>query len=113
AASRVGGVPSRRGGPEAIRAPLTLALQRLRDLEGELDRLAGIEPRVAMRQVVGGETLFADLLSAADALRDVLPRQFEMHAAGVAALGEMDREGAVQLVEDPVEHAGLVAGRGS
>src|SRR5438874_1048015 len=51
---------------------VALALQGFGDLEGELDGLAGVETRVAMRQVVGGETLLADLLRAADAFGDVL-----------------------------------------
>ncbi len=66
-----------------------------------------------MGQVIGAEALLAELLGAADAFGDVLAGQLEMHPAGIAALGEMDREGAVQLVEDAVEDAGLVAvGRG-
>ena len=85
---------------------LPRALQRLGDLEGQLERLGGIEPRVAMRQIAVGERGFADRLGAADAFGDVLPGQLEMHAAGIAALGGMDREGAVQLVEDAVERRG-------
>src|SRR5436853_7127664 len=97
---------------KAVRAALALALQGLGNLEGELDGLARVEARVAMRQVVGGETLLADLLRAADAFGDVLAGQFEMHAAGIAALGEVDCEGAVQLVEDAVEDPRLVTGGG-
>ena len=64
-----------------------LLLQRLGDLEGELQGLARVEPRVAMRQVALGERGLADPLGAADAFGDVLPGQLEMHAAGIAALG--------------------------
>src|SRR5690242_12366100 len=78
---------------KAIRAALAHSLKSFLDLEGEFDRLAGVEARVAMRQVVGGEALLADLLSAANAFGDVLAGQFEMHAAGIAALGEVDCEG--------------------
>src|ERR1041384_1623931 len=92
ASAGVGGEAAAQG--KAVRAALALALQRLGDLKSELDRLAGVEARVAMRQVVGSEALFADLLGTADALGDILARQFEMHAAGIAAFGEMDREGA-------------------
>src|ERR1044071_8010726 len=108
--SVVGGEAAAQG--KAVRTALALALQRLGDLESELDRLAGVEARVAMRQVVGSEALFAEPLGTADALGDILARQFEMHAAGIAAFGEMHCEGAVQFIEDAVEDARLVAGRG-
>src|ERR1044071_4918209 len=91
---------------------LPLALQRLGDLKRQFEGLAGVEPRIAMRVIAVGERGFADRLRAADAFGDVLPRQLEMHAAGIAALGQMHREGAMNLVEDAVEAAGLVAGRG-
>src|SRR5262249_1234345 len=80
---------------KAVAIALPLAFQRLGDLEGELDRLARVEARVAMREVVGGQPLLADLLSTPDAFGDLLPGQLEMHAARIAALGEMDREGAM------------------
>src|SRR6266576_653275 len=110
AASRMGGEPAAER--ESVRAALALALQGFGDLEGELYGLAGVEARVTMRQVVGGETVLADLLRAADAFGDVLAGQFEMHAAGIAALGEVDCEGAVQLIEDAVEDPRLVTGGG-
>src|SRR5215468_10271332 len=47
--------------------PLPFALHRLGDLEGELQGLAGVEARVAMRVVAVGERGFADRLRAADA----------------------------------------------
>src|SRR5229473_1049549 len=111
ARSRIRGKPANATVSVAVRSPLALPLKRLGDLEGEFERLAGVEPRVAMRQVIGAEALLAELLGAADAFGDVLAGQLEMHPAGVAALGEMDREGAVHLVEDAVEHPCLVAGR--
>src|SRR5439155_25576039 len=106
-----GGKPA--GGPVsvAVRPPLALALQGLGNLEGKLKRLAGVEPRVAMRQVVCAEALLAELLGAADAFGDVLAGQLEMHPAGIAPLGEMHGKRAMQLVEDAVEDPRLVAGR--
>src|SRR5438045_3217931 len=62
-----------------------------------------------MRQITIGKRGLADLLGAADAFGDVLPSQLEMYASGIASLGSVDREGAMQLVEDPVEPARLVA----
>src|SRR5215831_14495222 len=97
---------------EAVRVSLPLALQGFRNLEGELDGLAGVEARVAMRVVALGERLLADLLRAADAFGDVLAGQFEMHAAGIAAFRQMDCEGAVQFVEDAVEDTRFIASRG-
>ena len=96
----------------ALPTPLpadALALQRLGDQEGELERLAGVEPRVAMGVVAVGERGFGDRLGAADAFGDVLAGHLEMHAAGIAALGRVDREEAAHLVEDAVEGARLVA----
>src|SRR6476620_714365 len=88
-------------GGEAV--SLAAALQRLGDLEGQLQGLAGIEPRVAMRQVIGRKTLLVEPFGAADALGDVLAGQLEMHAAGIAAFGKMHREGSVHLVKYAVE----------
>src|SRR5688500_11836927 len=101
----------RRGAGGAEADALALALPGFGDLEGQLEGLAGVEPRVAMGVVAVRQRGFADRLGAADAFGDVLPSQFEMHPAGIAALGEMDGEGAVQLVEDAVEDARLVTGR--
>jgi hypothetical protein len=65
-----------------------------------------------MRAIAVGKGGFADLLSAADAFGDVLASQLEMHPAGIAAISEMDREGALQFIEDTVADSRLVAGRG-
>jgi hypothetical protein len=51
-------------------------------------------------------------LCTANALRHVLARHLEMHAAAMGALGSMHREEAAHLAKDPVEGACLVAVRG-
>ena len=59
---------------------------------------------VAARQIGLGNRL-----GAADAFGYVLAGKLEMNAAGMGALGPMDSEEAVHLVEDFVEMAGFVA----
>src|SRR5262249_13110127 len=86
-------------------------LQRLGDLEGKLQSLGGVKPRVAMRQIAFGERGLAHPLGATDAFGHILSGQLEMHAARIASLGVMDREGAVQFIENSAEGAGLVAVR--
>src|SRR6202030_738357 len=92
---------------EPVRASTAIGLPRafqcLGNLEGQLARLCRIQPRIAMRQIAVCERLFVDRLRAADAFGDVLPGQLEMHAATIASLGGMDRERAMQLVEDATE----------
>src|SRR5271163_470425 len=96
-----------RGGDAGV---LTLLLERLGDQEGELDRLGTVQPRIAAGVVASGEVDLADRLRAAGAFGDVLAGQLEMHAAGIGALGAVDLEEALELGQDAVELAGLVAG---
>src|SRR5690242_18023854 len=62
-------------------------LQLLRDQEGELQRLLGIEPRVAEGGVIGREIRFREAVRATQAFRDIATGHFHMYAAGVGALG--------------------------
>src|SRR5687767_3034811 len=87
----------------AVPMSVALGLQLLGDQEGELQRLAGVEARVAMGVIAVGEAVLGDRLGAADALGHVLPRHLEMHAAGMGAFSAMDREEALHLAEDAVE----------
>src|SRR6266436_7619814 len=90
-----------------------LLLEQFRDQESHVDRLFGIEPGIADRVVAVVEMLVRDGAGAADAFGHVLAGHFQMHAAGMGALGRMDREEAFDLREDTVERTGLVAcGRG-
>src|SRR5690349_6015416 len=92
------------GGPSAT--------EHLRDQEGQLEGLAGVQPGVAGGLVPAVEVLVADLHGAAEALGDVLAGQLDVDAAGPGAQAAVDVEEAEHLVDDPVEVPGLVAGRG-
>src|SRR5919109_2105907 len=80
-------------------SPLAVAfgLQLLGDQEGELQRLAGVEPRVAMGVVAVGQAVLGNGLGAAYALGHVLASHLEMHATGVGAFGAMHGEEALHL----------------
>src|SRR3954464_7084447 len=86
--------------------------QHLRHEECELQRLTGVQPRVAGGLVPAVEVLVADFHRAAEALGDVLTGELDVDAAGPGAQGTVHVEEAEHLVDDAVEVAGLVAGRG-
>src|SRR3954447_26116473 len=88
------------------------ATQHLRDQEGQLQRLAGVQAGVAGGLVPAVEVLVTDLHGAAEALGDVLPGQLDVDTAGPGAQRPVDVEEAQDLVDDPVEVPGLVARRG-
>src|SRR5215218_4421197 len=94
------------------RRSISSPTQHLRDEEGELERLAGVQPGVAGRLVPAVEVLVADLHRAAEALGDVLTGELDVDATGPGAQRPVDVEEAQHLVDDAVEVAGLVAGRG-
>src|SRR5690242_16165234 len=89
-------------------AALLLA-QLLRDEESKLERLAGIEARVAMGMVAIVEIIVGDGHGAAGAFGHVLARHLDMNAAGMGAFGLMHAHEALHLGEDHVERAGLEA----
>src|SRR5438309_2225742 len=64
----------------------TLLLQQFRDQESHVDRLLGVEARIADRVVAVVEILVGDRPRTADAFGDVLPGHLQMDAAGVGAL---------------------------
>ena len=84
-----------------------LGLELLGEQEGKLQRLAGVEPRIALRLVALVELVDRDVGRAADALGDFLAGHLEMHAAGMGALGAMHRE------ERPSPRAGWCRSRAS
>src|SRR6185369_11489074 len=86
-------------------------LEALGDQESQLECMAGIEARIAMRVVAIGQADIADRLGAAGAFGDVLARHLEMHAAGMRAFGTMRREEGAHLAKHAVERPRLVAGR--
>src|SRR6476660_552080 len=88
------------------------ATEHLRHQEGELERLPGVQPRIAGRLVPAVEVLVADLHGAAEALGDVLAGQLDVDAARPGAQRPVHVEEAEHLVDDAVEVAGLVAAGG-
>ena len=65
------------------------AREAFRHQEGELQRLAGVEPRIAMGVIAVFQIVFGDLLRPAQAFGDVLAGHLEMHAARMGAFGAM------------------------
>src|SRR5438876_9114566 len=79
--------------------------------EGEVERLARIQTRVTERHVARVELRLLYILRAAEALRDVVPRELEMDAARPRAGLPMRREESFDLAEDRIEVPCLPSGR--
>src|SRR3954452_10562416 len=92
------------------RRSVSSATQHLRDQERQLQRLPGVQPGVAGGLVPAVEVRVADLHGPAEALGDVLAGELDVDAAGPRAQRAVRVEEAEDLVDDPVEVAGLVAG---
>src|SRR5262249_38086246 len=112
-ASRVTAMSGRGGG---VRPPV--AAHQLGHAEGEVERLAGVQSRVAERRVVGGGVVLeyglgaagaTGGLGAAGALGDIVAGELEVHAAGPDALLVTRLEEALDLVHDRIEAARLEA----
>src|SRR5947209_20204710 len=88
------------------------ATEHLRDEEGQLQRLAGVQPRVARGLVAAVQVRVADLHGPPEALGDVLAGELDVHAPGPGTQPAVHVEEAEHLVDDPVEVAGLVTRRG-
>src|SRR4051812_16875872 len=88
-----------------------LLLEQLGDQEGHIDGLLGVEPGIADRVVAVVEVLIGDRAGAAETLGDVLTGHLQMDAAGMGALGGVDREERLHLGQDAVERPRLVARR--
>ena len=84
--------PAVRPAPRPSPGRRTLALQELGEEEGELQRLVGIEPRVAMGVVAVRKIRLRDRPRAAGAFGDVLAGHLDMDAAGIGALRPVDGE---------------------
>src|ERR1700761_9193069 len=92
-----------RHGRDRFDLAAALLLEQFGDQEGHVDRLLGVEPGIARRVITVAEILVADGARATDALGDVLPGHFQVHAAGMGALGGMNLEERLDLGEDAVE----------
>src|SRR5688572_27130556 len=86
--------------------------QHLRDQEGQLEALLGVQARVAGRLVAVRQVEILDALRAAEALGDVLAGQLDVDAARVGAQAAVHLEVAEHLVDHAVEVPRLVAVRG-
>ena len=73
---------------------------QLGQAEGEVERLARVQPRVAERLVAVRELLLEHVLAAAEALGDVLAGELEVDAAGPDALLPAGGEEALDLAHD-------------
>src|SRR5262249_16318515 len=96
---------------QRLRSRLPLVLEQLGEQESEVDRLLGVEARIAERVVAVVQILVRDGARAAGALGDVLAGQLEVHAVRICPLPAMRREEALHLLQNAVERARLVAGR--
>src|SRR3954449_4922649 len=91
--------------------PATLPTQQLRHLEREVERLPGVEARVALGLVALLEMVAEDLVAAAEALGDVLAGELDVHAAGPDVVGVARGEEAMELAHHVDEVTRLVAAR--
>src|SRR6266545_536565 len=83
----------------------------LGDPEGEIERLTGVEARVAEAHVPRVELPLLDVLGPSEALGHILPRELEVDAAGPGPLSPVGREETLDLPEHRVEVARLPASR--
>src|SRR5699024_11239033 len=81
----------------------TLIPEHLGDEVGQLERLLGVESRIARGLVPTLEVQIRDVLGAAEALGDVLSRELDVDTAGVRTEGVVHLEEALDLVDDPIE----------
>ena len=83
--------------------------EEFRHAEGQVERLAGVQPGVARRRVAGIEVHLEDLLGSTEALGHVVPGQLDVQPAGPGPFVTVDVEEGAQLGEDVVETPGLAA----
>src|SRR5262249_59554024 len=95
---------------QRLRPAGTLLLEQIGKQKREIDRLLGIEPRIAHRVVAIVEVLVGDLANAASAFGHILAGHFEMHTARIGVFGGVDLEEGAYLLEDEIEWPRLVAG---
>ena len=96
------------GGRDLCRFVNAIFFHAFGDQKGQLQRLVGIEARVAMGVIAGRQIGFLDAMSTARAFGDLLAGHLDMDAAGVSALGLVNIEKLTDLLHDVIERAGLV-----
>ena len=92
-------------------APRRLSAGGGRHLEGQIERLAGVEPGVAGRGVAQLELVLEHLVGPPQALGDVVAGELDVHAARPRPFGPAGGEELSDLGQDVVEVAGLAAAR--
>src|SRR5438105_2699070 len=92
-----------RGHLQRFRLDCPFGLEQLGQQESKLDRLLGIETRVAQRVIAVIQILIADRARATGTFGDVLAGHLQMYAAAMRALGGMDREEDFHFLQDAVE----------
>src|SRR5207247_3151780 len=101
------GRPNRTGWASGVGGLLVLErmafLEQVRDQEGQLDRLVGIEARIAMGVIAVLQVFRGDGAGAAGAFGDVLAGHLDMDAARMRALGAMHLEEGLHFLEDALE----------
>src|SRR6266849_6105901 len=102
--------PGRRRQRQALAE--TLFFEQFREQERELDRLLGVQSRIAEGMVAVVEVLVADGAGASGTFRYVLSGHLQMDAARIGAFGLVDGKETLDLGEDAVERPGLVPGHG-
>src|SRR5665811_1001704 len=80
-----------------------LATHQLGEMEGQIERLARVQARIAERLIGLFELLFRQLLSAAEALGHIAARDLQVHAARPGAFRAVGGEEALDLGHDVAE----------
>src|SRR5215203_1465157 len=108
-ASRIAGVGRVTVSDRRSACTASVLVEHLGDEERQLEALLVVEPGVADRLVAQVEVGVEDLLRPADALGDVVARELDVDAAGHGAERAVHLEEPLDLLDDVVEVAGLVA----
>ena len=87
-------------------------LQKLGKQKRQLDRLLGVQARIAEGVVAIVEVFFADGAGPAGTFRDILAGHLQVDAARTGAFRLMNGEKRPDLGQDAIERPGLLAGTG-
>src|SRR5260370_24399735 len=99
------GSPRRPASVASVRS----ALHELGEPEREVERLAGVESRVASRLVLGLELLAPHVVATTEALRDIVAGQLDVHGAGPHVGRTAPQKKLLDLLHDRVAGPSLVA----
>jgi len=97
------------GGRQRPRPGGALGFEQIGQQKGEIDRLLGIESRIADGVVAILEIGIGDHARATGALGHILAGHLQMHTTAVSTLGAVNRKERLHFGQDAVERPGLVA----